>query len=393
MKLRECLIRGVDENFLGESNWACFNVFQEEDDNGKSFSHPRLIDFKGKPEDVDLFLSRQMKRIRNDDNINWGITVYIHKVTIKYYERTPQGDECVGEVPLDYDSVYELNGQYPITLHLSFRHVLALMRGLSITEFASAIPQYTQMSQEEADNSAFQHVIKCVRDTSRWVDVWQDEENDDGEKYIPHPFIDAESLCFEQYRESINRSFANGDILGVFIHLKMWLTTYTIQSSPYRPIQEFVLGATEENKRMLSIKREDGEIQEFRKFSTATCSAIYHPSAQKCVDIGCVYAKIDDVDLKRPNYRGNVCSHLDYNFSNMSDEKKHELFGTPIDEELVKRNKEELKKVEALVANKLTSEALQQSESQQIVRLRADYGFNDSNILTQQNEMEEQREQ
>ena len=233
------------------------------------------------------------------------------------------------------------------------------MSGDTITEFASAINQYAH--QNDSTNVAFNHVIQITRNMSRWVDDWRDDENEDGEGYAPHPFIETESLCFEQYRQSLNRSFAIGDLIGFMLHLKMWLTTYTSQSAPYKPLTEYVFGATEENKRMLSTTREDGTLEPFRKFIPSACSNMYKPRINKCVEIGCVYAKVEDGNYK-PSFNGNECSHLSYRFRNLTDIDKHELFGLSIDKELVKRNKDELLKVQALIANKLTSEGLTNSQ-------------------------------
>ena len=392
LRLRESLINGIDEKFLGEKNYACFNTFQPEDENGREFAHPHLSDFRGKPDDVDLFLSRLIRRIADNDNI-FGITIYFYQLTMKYYNRTPNGDELIGEVPFDYDNVWELNGQNPLTLHISFRDIVRLMRGDSMTEFSTSCFGYEP--SEDAPMLAFAHTVKVVRSISRWVDEWQDEDNEEGEKSSIHPFVDSESLCFEQYNTSLNASFINGDIIGFLLHMKMWLTTYTIQSNPYIPITDFVHGATEENKLMLSHTREDGSLREYSKFRPERCSHLFYPNADDCVKMGCVYAKIDEEnDLNAPNYRGRYCNHMKYMFSNMTIERQHDLFGTPIDKDLLKRNKEELRKVEALIANKLTSEASQSMQGGSSSTLVFGSGARElSQSLSQENDNTNQTEE
>ena len=392
LNLRECLINGIDKNFLGEQSYVCFNAFQSADENGREFMHPRLSDFRGKPDDVDLFLSRVIKGIASD-NGQFGITVYFEQLTMKYYDRTPNGDKLIGEVPFDYSNVWELNGSNSLKLHISFKVIVRLMRGDTMTEFSASCFGFEP--SEDAPMLAFAHAVKVVRQISRWVDEWQDEDNEEGEKPSIHPFVDSESLCFEQYGSSLNASFVNGDIIGLLLHLKMWLTTYTIQSNPYIPITDFIKGATEENKLMLSHTREDGSLREYSKFRPERCSRLFYPSAENCVEMGCVYARIDEENESNvPSFRGNCCNHLKYMFSNMTEERKHDIFGTPLDKELVKRNKEELRKVEALIANKLTSEASQSTRGSSSPTLVFGSGATElSQSLSQENDNTNQMEE
>ena len=121
----------------------------------------------------------------------------------------------------------------------------------------------------------------------------------------------------------------------------------------------------------------------------------FYPNADDCVKIGCMYAKIDEEnDLNAPNYRGRYCNHMKYMFSNMTIERQHDLFGTPIDKDLLKRNKEELRKVEALIANKLTSEASQSTRGSASPTLVFGSGVTEpSQSLSQENDNTNQTEE
>ena len=378
LKFRDCLINGMSKKILGERNHAYLTTFQKEDEYGKGFAHTNLATLQDNPKDVDLLLSRMMKDIREGNSIG-GLTININQLTMKYHSRTPKGDRLDGIIPLDYEEVGDLNGYYPITLNLSFRGIEKLMRGLTISRFSENYSSVATSNSDASKNAivAFNRTISATHQITRFVDEWADEENDhEGEKYGCHPFIDGDSLCFEQYAEPINASFSNGDIIGFLFMLKQWLSTYTSQSNPYRPISDFIFGATEKNKTMLSTNLDDGSIREFHRFSPDRCHSMYYPPVSKCVEIGCVFASLDESNkLSVPNFRERTCSHIKYNFDKYNDEQKRDIFGIIVDEKLLERNKEEMRKVEALIANKLTKEA-QDSDGQIANAFNANFNTN-----------------